>query len=169
MRKLLVGLGAAASIAFTAAACGGGSGVSAAKAQALQHQADLYAIYRIESKWHDAETHQNTKELEALWAPNGVWQADVNTTLTGPKAIGNYFAKYVWALARRQHWESDTATFKIRVTADGNKGTLYFECHEIDAKTRKVVAVVGQDTTVAKVDGRWLITNAVGSSPMLGA
>lgn len=168
MPKALIGTLVAGVIALTAAACGGGSGVSSATAQTLQKQADLYAIYRIESKWHDAETHQNTKELESLWAPNGTWQADVDLTLTGRNAIGDYFAKYVWPLARKQYWESDTATFKIRVTADGDKGTLYFECHEVDAKTRKVVAVVGQDVTVAKIGGRWLITNAVGSSPTLG-
>jgi hypothetical protein len=167
MRKVLMG-GAVAAAVASLAACGGGSGATSATVQALQKQADLYAVYRIESKWHDAETHQNTKELESLWAPNGTWQADVGLTLTGPKAIGNFFVKNVWPLARKQHWVSDTATFKIRVSVDGNKGTLYFECHELDSKTNKVVAVVGQDTTVAKIGGRWLITNAVGSSPTLG-
>lgn len=169
MGRALVGLVASTLIVVTAAACGGGgSGVSAATVQALQKQADLYAITRIEEKWHKAETDRSTREMMALWAPNATWQADVNLTVTGRKAIGRFFAKDVWPVARKQDWFSDTATFRLHATVDGDKGTLYFECHEIDAKTMKVVAVVGQDMTVARIDGRWLITNAVGSSPTLG-
>jgi hypothetical protein len=44
---------------------------------------------------------------------------------------------------------------------------LTFECHFIDVKTSKVVAVVGADMEVARIDGRWLITSMVGGSPTL--
>ena len=39
---------------------------------------------------------------------------------------------------------SDTPAYKIRITASGDKGTLYFECHYVDVKTQKVVSVVGR-------------------------
>jgi hypothetical protein len=52
---------------------------------------------------------------------------------------------------------------------DGDKGTLYFECHEINGKTHKLLAVVGQELDVGRIHGNWLITKSVGSSPGLGS
>jgi ketosteroid isomerase-like protein len=149
-------------------ACGGGSskaGANAAGAKAL----DRLAITAIERKWHDAETTRNLAEIMSLWAPHATWQIDPKHTLVGKRQIRALWVENVFPLARKQHWFSDTATFRIRVTVDGDRGTLYFECHEIDEQTRKVVAVVGQDLDVAKIAGRWLITKSTGSSPTLGA
>ena len=56
------------------------------------------------------------------------------------------------------HWESDTPTYKIRVNLNGDKATMYFECHYIDPKTSKVVAQAGVTHTLQKVNGQWLIT-----------
>jgi hypothetical protein len=64
-------------------------------------------------------------------------------------------------------WISDTAAYKTRLTANGDRGTLYFECHYIDMKTRTVAAVTGADQEVARINGRWMITNMVGGSPTL--
>ena len=67
----------------------------------------------------------------------------------------------------QNHWVSDTPAYKIRTTVNGDKGTLYFECHYVDVKTGKLVKVVGADQDVQKIDGKWLITNSVASSPTL--
>jgi len=56
---------------------------------------------------------------------------------------------------------------KIRVTVNGNTGTLYFECHYIDVDTQKVAAAVGADQDVRKINGRWLIIKAIASSVTL--
>jgi ketosteroid isomerase-like protein len=148
-------------------ACGGSSknGANVAGEKAL----DRLAITAIERKWHDAETTRNLAEIMSLWAPHATWQLDPTRTLVGKRQIRTFWIKQVFPLARKQHWFSDTATFRIRTTVDGDRGTLYFECHEIDEQTRKVVAVVGQDLDVAKIGGRWLITKSTGSSPTLGA
>ena len=58
------------------------------------------------------------------------------------------------------HWQSDTPTYMIRATVNGDKGTLYFECDYIDVKTRKVVAYVGVDHEVQKINGKWLIVDS---------
>ena len=50
---------------------------------------------------------------------------------------------------------------------NGNKGTLYFECHYIDVDTGKVATAVGADQQVQKLNGRWLITNMAASSVTL--
>lgn len=132
-----------------------------------QKATDRLAITAIERKWHDAETTRNLAEIMSLWASNATWQLDPTETLAGKRQIRNFWVKQVFPLARRQHWFSDTATFRIRTTVKGDRGTLYFECHEIDRKTEKVVAVVGQDLDVAKIGGRWLITKSIGSSPTI--
>ena len=67
----------------------------------------------------------------------------------------------------QNHWESDTPAYKIRITVNGDRGTLYFECHYIDVDTQKVAIAVGVDQDVRKINGRWLITKAIASSVTL--
>ena len=50
---------------------------------------------------------------------------------------------------------------------NGDRGTLHFECHFIDAKTEVVAAVTAGDSDVARIDGEWLITNFVGGTTEL--
>jgi ketosteroid isomerase-like protein len=156
----------AALVAGLAAGCGGGAAAPRLTA-ADQTILDKYAIDQIERKWHQAEMTQNTREMMSLWAPHAIFQRDPTHTIVGRAKIRKFWTKQLWPTARKEHWVSDTATPRIRVTVEGNTGTLYFECHEVDAKTRKVILVVGQTVQVAKIHGRWLITKTSGSSPML--
>ena len=64
-------------------------------------------------------------------------------------------------------WLSDHPAYKLKVTVDGDRGTLHFECHFIDVATGKVAAVTAGNLDVAKIDGQWLITNFVGSTSEL--
>ena len=50
---------------------------------------------------------------------------------------------------------------------NGDKGTLYFECHYVDVKTGDLGPITAADMDVARIDGRWLITNMVGASARL--
>jgi SnoaL-like domain len=155
-----------AALVLSVAACGG-SGTGSALTQAERNKLDILSIDQIERKWHDAETHRNLAEMMSLWAPNAVWEADQNLTLVGKEQIRKFWVTRVFPAARNQHWFSDTASFRMRTTVGGDRGTLYFECHEIDSKTHKLLAVVGQELDVVRIGGRWLITKSVGSSPSL--
>ena len=53
------------------------------------------------------------------------------------------------------------------MTVNGDRGTLYFECHYIDSKTGEVAAITAADQQLARIDGRWLITDMVGASATL--
>ena len=53
------------------------------------------------------------------------------------------------------------------MTVNGDRGTLHFECHYINVDTGEVAAVTAGDFDVARIDGRWLITNMVGSTAEL--
>ena len=52
---------------------------------------------------------------------------------------------------------------------NGDRGTLHFECHYVDAETGEVVAATAGDFDVARIDGKWLITNLVGGTTILEA
>jgi ketosteroid isomerase-like protein len=152
-------------LALSLAACGG-SGKPSADEQQLQHEADYYAIDQIEKTWHKAASTQNVDLMMSLWANDATFNIGPET-LDGKQQIRTFFTT-AGPFRPGNHWVSDTPSYKIRITVNGDKGTLYFECHYIDAKTGKLMSVVGADQDVQRIDGKWLITSAAGSSPKLG-
>jgi uncharacterized protein (TIGR02246 family) len=147
------------------AACGGSSKTSAAT-QALQKQADVNAIDAIEKTWHKASSTQDVNLMMSIWAPDATFTIGPGT-LTGKSQIRDFFAHKAAPFQPGNHWVSDTPAYKIRITVNGDRGTLYFECHYIDVKTQKVMSVVAADQNVQKINGKWLITNSSGASPTL--
>jgi len=158
-KLLLVGL-----LVLTATACG--SSKSSSSTQALQTVADKYAIDQIEVNWHKASSTKNVNLMMSLWAPDATFNIGTET-LTGKAQIRNFFVHKAGPFQPQNHWVSDTPEYKLRTTVNGDKGTLYFECHYVDAKTNKVVSVVGADQDVAKINGKWLITNSAAATPTL--
>jgi ketosteroid isomerase-like protein len=128
-------------------------------------QAELYQIDSIEQTWHKAASLKNLDLFMSLWAPNATATV-AGKTVTGKAAIRRLFAKS-GPFQPQNHWVSDTPAYKIRATVNGNKGTLYFECHYIDVDTGKVAAVVGAHQEVQKINGKWLITNLAASTVTL--
>src|SRR4051794_3678760 len=131
----------------------------------VQRQAALYQIDSIEKTWHKAASLKNLDLFMSSWAPNATATV-AGKTVTGKTAIRALFAK-AGPFQPENHWVSDTPAYKIRTTVNGNKGTLYFECHYIDVDTGKVAAVVGADQQVQKINGKWLITNLAASTVTL--
>ena len=163
MRALLTG-GALGSLVVALAACGGTSTSSAADKD-LQRQADLYAIDQIEKTFHKATTRHDIDLMMSLWAPHATFTTGPGQTATGKKEI-----RHTWltkSKAFTEDWVSDTPAYKVRITVNGDRGTLNFECHYVDRKTRKVMVVTAADQEVARIDGRWLITSMVGGSATL--
>jgi ketosteroid isomerase-like protein len=164
MRKLLIG-GALAALVIALAACGGSSGSSASE-QALQRQADIYAISQIERSFHESMAKKNIDEMMSLWTSNATFTYGPGQTATGKEQIRETWLKSpAWKPAT--HWLSDHPAYKLRVTVNGDRGTLHFECHFIDVDTGKVAAVTAGDFDVAKIGGRWLITKMVGGTTEL--
>jgi uncharacterized protein (TIGR02246 family) len=161
MKRLLI---AAALIGLGMLIAGNGAwgGSSGASAQKL---AEMYKIDQIEKTWHRAASKQDLSLMMTLWAPNATFTI-AGQTYTGKRAIRGVFAK-AGPFQPDNRWESDTPAYKIRITINGDKGTLYFECHYVDVTTGKVMATVGADQDVEKIDGKWLITKSIGSSVTL--
>ena len=164
MRTLLMG-GVLAILAFALAGCGGSSGSSASD-QALQQDADNYAISQIERSFHESVSKKDIDQLVALFAPNATGTFGPGKTVTGTDQI-----RKAWegskAFEPTTHWLSDHPAYKLKVTVDGDRGTLHFECHFIDVNTGEVAATTAGNLDVAKIDGQWLITNFVGSTAEL--
>ena len=164
MRSLVIGA-ALAALVIPLTASGGTSSRASKLDATTQRNADLYLIDQIEVHWHDATSHHNINEMMALWAPNAVFNIN-GQTLTGKAQIKHWFLTQNPAF--HHHWESDTPTYKIRVTINGDKGTLYFQCHYIDTKTKMVVAYPAVDHKVQKINGKWLIVDSADATAELG-
>lgn len=166
MRTLLMG-GALAVLVISLAACGGSSADSTSE-QDTQRQADLYAIGEIQKTFHKALSTKDIELMMSVWAPNATMTVGSGVTYAGTQKIRDNWLNST-PFKPTTHWVSESPVYKTRATANGDKGTLFFECHMIDAKTHKAIVLSGADTQVARIDGRWLITSFVGATGTLSA
>ena len=164
MRTLLVG-GLFGALVIALSGCGS-SNAASGEAAASQRRADLYEISKIERSFHEAISKKNADEMAGLFAPHATGTFGPGKTVTGRNHI-----RQVWLKSKawkpETHWLSDHPAYKLKVTVDGDRGTLHFECHFIDVDSGKVAAVTAGNLDVARIDGRWLITNFVGSTSEL--
>lgn len=164
MRTLFIGGGLATLVVALAGCWGGGS---ASISEQTMRQADLYAIGQIEANFHKSMSKHDIKLMMSLWAPNATFTIGPGQTATGKKQVREYWLNKSKAFQPKTHWISDTVAYKVRPTANGDRGTLTFECHYIDVNSRNVVVVTAADIEVAKINEKWLITSMVGGSATL--
>jgi ketosteroid isomerase-like protein len=164
MRALLIGIALGVAVVVLSA-CGGSSSNSASD-QAQQRRAEMYAISQIEKKFHQAISKKDIRLMAGLFAPNATGTFGPGKTVAGRAQIRDVWLESV-AWKPETHWLSDHPAYKLKVTVDGDRGTLHFECHFVDVDTGKVAAVTAGNLDVAKVGGRWLITNFLGSTAEL--
>ena len=164
MRSLLIGA-ALAALVIALSGCGSSSAASG-QAASEQRRVDLYEISKIERSFHEAISKKNISEMVNLFAPHATGTFAPGKTVTGRTQIRRVWLKST-AFKPTTHWLSDHPAYKLKVTVDGDRGTLHFECHFIDVQTEKVAAVTAGNLDVARIDGRWLITNFVGSTSEL--
>jgi uncharacterized protein (TIGR02246 family) len=162
MRTLLIGC-AVGVLLLLLTACGSSSASSSE--QALRREADFYEISLIEKWWHQATSNHDVDQMMSLFAPNATYVVG-GKTYTGKEQIRQFWLKAP-VFQPKNHWLSDSPVYKIRVTVNGDRGTLYFECHYVDPKTGKSMGVAAANQQVARINGRWLVTNHVGGSATL--
>lgn len=145
-------------------ACGGAGSNSASEAQ--QRDADRYAISQIERKFHEAISKKDIDEMVGLFSEHATGTFRPGQTVSGRKQIAEAWESSIgWK--PQTHWLSDHPAYKLKITIDGDRGTLQFECHFVDLDTEKIAAVTAANVDVARIDGSWLITNFVGSTAEL--
>jgi len=166
MRRLVIGSGFGFIIlGVILAACGasdsGSSGDQARRAQ------DMWQIDQIEKDFHEATSLKDIELMLSLYAPNATFTVGGGETAVGVDEIRQFWTEKSPAFEPTNHWISDHPAYKMEITVNGDRGTLHFECHFVDAETGKVAAVTAGDADVARIDGQWLITNFVGGTTEL--
>jgi ketosteroid isomerase-like protein len=163
MRTLFrpVALGA---LIVSLAGCAGSTGDSVS--EETIRRADFWAISQLQHKFHRATSKKDIDLMMSLYAPNAT------LTIPGRTAVGKDQIRGFWltdsdAFRPTNRWISETPAYKIRITADGDKGTLHFECHYVDSKGKTVVVYLTADQEVARIEGKWLITEMVVGSAAL--
>jgi ketosteroid isomerase-like protein len=166
MRRLVIG-GAVGVflISVVLAACGGATADSSGD-QSRRFQ-DMWEIDQIEKQFHQATTDKNIDQMVSLFAPNATMTIGTGETASGLDEIRSFWLENAATFEPENEWISDHPAYKLEITVDGDRGTLHFECHYIDAKTGDVMSVTAADLDVARVDGAWLITNMIGGSTVL--
>lgn len=166
MRRFVIG-GALGVFLFSVvlAACGGSSAGSSDD-QSRRFQ-DMWEIDQIEKDFHLATTEKNIDLMMGLYSPTATMTVGPGATASGLDEIRRFWLEDSAPFKAENTWVSDHPAYKLEITVDGDRGTLHFECHFIDAKTSEVVSTTTADFDVARIDGKWLITNMVGGTTVL--
>jgi ketosteroid isomerase-like protein len=164
MRRPRIGF-ALVLIVVALAACGEANGDTASE-EAVARQADYWAIGQIQKHFHEATSKKDIDLMMSLYAPNAT------LTIPGRTAVGTEEIRAFWltksdAFRPDNHWLSETPSYKTEITANGDKGTLHFECHYVDIEGKTVVVYLTTDQEVARIDGEWLISDMVVGSASL--
>jgi hypothetical protein len=105
--------------------------------------------------------------MMSLWAPDATMTVGPGETAYGTDEIRDFFLDKTPMFQPANTWISDHPAYKLEITVNGDRGTLHFECHFIDARTGEVASVTAGDLDVARIGGKWLITNFVGGTTVL--
>ena len=166
MKKLAIGGALGILVLSVALAACGGSSADSSDADARRFQ-DMWEIDKLEKDFHESTSTKDIELMLSLYAPNATFTVGGGETAVGVDEIREFWTTKSPAFDPANNWISDHPAYKLEVTVNGDRGTLHFECHFVDAETSKVVAVTAGDADVARIDGEWLITNFVGGTTEL--
>jgi ketosteroid isomerase-like protein len=166
MRRLVIGSALGISLLSVVLVACGGSAADSSGDQARRFQ-DMWEIDKIEKDFHHASSIKDIDMMVSLYAPNATMTVGPGETASGREEIREFFLENSGSFNSENNWISDHPAYKLEITVDGDRGTLHFECHFVDADTGEVVAATAADLDVARINGKWLITNMVGGSTVL--
>jgi ketosteroid isomerase-like protein len=166
MRRLVIGSGLVFFLLGVMLAACGGSPTGSEADQARRFR-DMWQIDQIEKDFHGAMATKDIDRMMSLWAPNATMTVGPGVTATGVEEIRQFFLEKSAPFMDENNWISDHPAYKLEITVSGDRGTLHFECHFVNAETKEVVSTTAADFDVARIDGKWLITNMVGGTTVL--
>jgi ketosteroid isomerase-like protein len=168
MRRLVIVAGSIVLLLSVVLAACSGSTAGSTGDQSRRFQ-DMWEIDQIEKVFHEATTKHDIDMMVSLFAPNATMTIGTGETASGQEEIRSFWLENAASFEPENTWISDHPAYKLEITVNGDRGTLHFECHYIDAKTGEVVSVTAADMDVARIGGAWLITNMIGGSTVLEA
>jgi len=128
---------------------------------------DVVQIYQLQATFHRAASTKNLDLMMSLWYDYATLSVGDNAGYEGKNQIRGWFATSAGAFKPENHWVSLTAAPKIRIDVRGNQASLYFECHYVDPATREMKTEATVNATLARIKGRWQITDAIFGSANL--
>ena len=166
MRRLVIGGAVGVFLISVVLAACGGSGTESAEDQSPRFQ-DMWEIDQIEKQFHHATTTKDIDLMLSLYAPNATMTVGQGATASGLEEIRRFWLEEAAPFAAENTWVSDHPAYKVEITVNADRGTLHFECHYVDIETGEVVSTTTADFDVARIDGKWLITNMIGGTTVL--
>ena len=166
MRRFVIGGGLGVFVLSVVLVACSGSTTDQSGDQARRFQ-DMWQIDQIEKDFHRAQTKKDIDLMLSLYAPNATMTVGPAETASGLDEIRRFWLDTSAPFAPENAWMSDHPAYKLEITVEGDRGTLHFECHYVDIETDKVVAATTADFDVARIDGKWLITNMIGGTTVL--
>lgn len=139
-----------------------GPGTEAPSGTAPQaNPADLVQIYQLEATFDRALSTKNLDLMMSLWDDGAILSSGDGSGYEGTDQIRDWFATSAQAFKPDTQWLSLTALPDTRVTVRGDRASLHFEVYYVEAATRALRAEATVNATLARVNGRWLIADAV--------
>ncbi len=117
---------------------------------------DLLAIHDVEIVFHKAASTKDLDLMLSLFADDAILSAG-GKTYTGKNEVRAYFATVAGAFQPQNRWAAYTPAYKIRMSVDGDRATLFFECLYVDVATRQIKAHTNSDDILVRSGGKWLI------------
>jgi hypothetical protein len=136
--------------------------MSAASGAAPRANADdSVQIYQVQAIFGRAASTKNLDLMMSLWYDYATLSVGDTVGYEGKNQIRTWFATSADAFKPGNHWVVLTASPNIRMEIRGNRTTLHFDCYYIDAATKAVKAESAVNAALARINGKWLITDAV--------
>ncbi len=95
----------------------------------------MWEIDQIEKDFHKATSLKDIELMLSLYAPNATFTVGGGETAVGVDEIEEFWTEKSPAFEPTNNWISDHPAYKMETTVNGDRGTLHFECHFVDAET----------------------------------
>jgi len=122
---------------------------------------DVVQVYQVQAAFDRAASTKNLDLMMSLWYDYATLSVGDTRGYEGKSQIRNWFATSAEAFQPQNHWVLLTASPKIRTDIHGNRATLGFDCYYVDLATKVVKAEATVSATLARINGKWLITDAI--------
>lgn len=121
---------------------------------------DIVQIYQVQTTFDRAVSTKNLDLMMSLWYDYATLSVGDFSGYEGKAQIRDWFVRSA-AFKPQNHWVSPTASPRIRIDIRGDGASLYFESHYADVATKELRTEATVTATLARIQGRWLIIDAV--------
>ena len=131
------------------------------------NSADVAQIHQVEVTFEHAASTKNLELMMSLWYDYAILSVGDTIGYEGKNQIRGWFATSAEVFQPQNHWVLLTGSPTVRAEIRGKQATLGFRCYYVDVVTKTVKAAATVNATLARINGKWLITDAVFSPASL--